>query len=56
MELIHALETERSVTEDRLYHGNAVVAQIFAVKPKEQKNGIHPRSLQIDFLGFRRRY
>jgi hypothetical protein len=33
LELVHALETERSVIEGRLHHGHAAVVQILAVKP-----------------------
>jgi hypothetical protein len=32
-ELVHALETERSVIEGRLHHGHAAVVQILTVKP-----------------------
>ncbi|MDG2195272.1 MAG: SAM-dependent methyltransferase, partial [SAR324 cluster bacterium] len=33
LELVHALETERSVIEGRLHHGHDAVIQILAVKP-----------------------
>ena len=32
LELVHAVETERSVIEGRLHHGHAAVVQILAIK------------------------
>ena len=52
LELVHALETERSVIQGRLRYGHDVAVQILAIKSLEQNHEIYPRSLQTDFLGF----